>query len=41
MKRALTCLIGLVLLLGHLSSAQTLEVPEKVKGLLLKTGASW
>ena len=40
MKKLLTCLIGVVLLMGHLN-AQTLEVPERVKGLLLKTGASW
>ena len=40
MKRVIFGLIGLVLCVGYLD-AQTLEVPEKVKGLLLKTGASW
>ena len=40
MRKLLTCLIGFIVLVGHLN-AQTLEVPEKVKGLLLKTGAHW
>ncbi len=40
MKRFFTCLISLILLMGHLN-AQNLDVPERVKGLLLKTGASW
>lgn len=40
MKRILACFIGFVLLMGNLN-ARTPEVPERVKGLLLKTGASW
>lgn len=40
MKRVFIFLSGFVLLIGHLN-AQSLDVPERVKGLLLKTGASW
>jgi len=40
MRKMVSTIIGIALFFGYLNAA-SLDVPEKVKALLLKTGASW